>query len=82
MKNNRKCVATGKIFPKNELIRIVKMKDGNFKVDSNEKGRGVYVSKNIELFENIVRRKLINRSLRREVPSWVYDELKKKLEEE
>ena len=78
--NNRKCIATGKKFPKDQLIRIVKTKE-KFIVDSNEKGRGAYVSKNVDLYDQILRNKLLNRAFRTNVPNEIYIELKKVMEE-
>ena len=46
----RKCVATGEMFPKKEMIRIVRSKEGEVSVDLTGKksGRGAYVSKSEE----------------------------------
>ena len=43
----RKCAATGEMFPKKEMIRIVRTKEGEVSVDLTGKksGRGTYVSK-------------------------------------
>ncbi|MER2009120.1 MAG: YlxR family protein, partial [Psychrobacillus sp.] len=46
----RKCVATGEMFPKKEMIRVVRSKEGEVSVDPTGKksGRGAYVSKTVE----------------------------------
>lgn len=79
--NNRKCIATGKVQPKENLIRIVKLKDGRFLVDSDEKGRGAYITRDKSLFDKVNRQRLLNRTFRTEVDKSVYEELKNKLEE-
>jgi predicted RNA-binding protein YlxR (DUF448 family) len=46
----RKCVATGEMKPKKELVRIVRSKEGEVSIDLTGKksGRGAYLSKNKE----------------------------------
>ena len=80
--NNRKCIATHKSLPKSELIRIVKLKDGSFEVNSKTKGRGAYIQKDINLLQDIKRKKLLNRAFKIDVPSDVYNKLEKELKEE
>ena len=79
--NNRKCIVSHKTFPKEELIRIVKTKKNNFLVDSNEQGRGAYVQRDPNIFEEIKKKKLLNRAFKEDVPLKIYDELKEKLKE-
>jgi len=54
----RKCVATGEMLPKKEMIRVVRSKEGEVSVDVSGKksGRGAYVSKSEEAIE-IARKK-------------------------
>jgi predicted RNA-binding protein YlxR (DUF448 family) len=46
----RKCVATGEMKPKKELVRIVRTKEGDVSIDLTGKksGRGAYLSKDRE----------------------------------
>ncbi len=46
----RKCVATGEMMPKKELIRVVRSKEGEVSIDTTGKksGRGAYLSKQKE----------------------------------
>ena len=57
----RKCVATGEMFPKKEMIRIVRSKEGEVSVDLTGKksGRGAYVSKSEEAVEQAQERKIL-----------------------
>lgn len=80
-KNNRKCIITNQIKNKEELIRIVKLKDGTFEVNSNSGGRGAYISKDKSLINKINKQRILNKVFRTEVPNNVYEELEKVLEE-
>lgn len=43
----RKCLATGQLFPKEELFRVVRTPSGEVELDMTSKanGRGAYISK-------------------------------------
>ena len=73
----RKCVATGEMFPKKEMIRIVRPKDGEVSVDLTGKksGRGTYVSKSEEAVETARRKRSIENQLGTAVPDQVYEDL-------
>lgn len=79
--NNRKCIITHKIMNKKDLIRIVKLKDGTYEVDSNAQGRGAYVSRKKENIEIIIRKRLLHRTFRENVDKETYNKLSKILEE-
>lgn len=82
MLNSRKCIATGEIKPKEQLIRIVKTKNGTYEVDSDAKGRGAYVSRDANTINEIAKKRLLHRSFKTNVPQEVYDKLIEKLKEE
>lgn len=73
----RKCAATGEMFPKKEMIRIVRTKEGEVSVDLTGKksGRGTYVSKTEEAVEKAKRNRSIESQLGTSVPEEVYDDL-------
>lgn len=73
----RKCAATGGMFPKKDLIRIVRPKEGEVSVDLTGKksGRGTYVSKTEEAVETARRNRSIESQLKTAVPDEVYEEL-------
>lgn len=50
---NRKCILTQEMFPKKDLLRIVKNKDGEISVDTTGKksGRGAYVVSELNVIE-------------------------------
>lgn len=73
----RKCVATNEMFPKKELIRIVRSKEGEVSVDTTGKksGRGAYVSKSVKAVEVAKKRKVLESQLEVAVPETIYEEL-------
>ena len=77
--NNRKCIVTRESKSKEELIRIVKTKDGTFHVDSDLPGRGAYISKDADV-SLVLRNKVLHRAFKIQVPKEVYDKLEKCLD--
>ncbi|MBB5147835.1 MULTISPECIES: RNase P modulator RnpM [Ureibacillus] len=73
----RRCVVTGESFPKKELLRVVRSKDGEVSVDPTGKksGRGAYVSKSEEVVEKARNKKILERHLEVKIPDEIYDEL-------
>ena len=73
----RTCVVTREKFPKQELIRVVKTKEGNFLVDLTGKvnGRGVYLKKSLEVFNKAKEKNMLARSFDGEFDIEIYDEL-------
>ena len=74
----RTCVVTHEQYPKQELIRVVKNKDGLVLVDETGKanGRGAYLKKEIEVIEKAQKSKALERKLEVMIPDLVYEELK------
>ena len=75
----RTCVITREKLPKMELVRVVRTPEGNVIVDLTGKanGRGAYLKKDITVVEKAEKTKLLNKILEVEVPSEIYEELKK-----
>lgn len=73
----RKCVVSGEMKPKKEMVRIVKSKEGDVSIDPSGKknGRGAYISLETELVEKARERKLFNQALNAQVDDSFYDEL-------
>jgi uncharacterized protein len=73
----RKCVATGEMYPKKEMIRIVRSKEGEVSVDLTGKksGRGSYVSKTENAIELARKKKSLESQLEVEIPNSIYEEL-------
>lgn len=74
----RMCVATRKLKPKQELVRLVK-KDGVILIDEKQKmqGRGVFVSKDAEIVKSLKKSKALNKAFKMQVPDEIYDKLEK-----
>lgn len=77
----RKCIGCGEMIPKKQLLRIVKNKDDEIKIDmtGKENGRGAYLHLSEECFENAVKSKGLERSFKMSIEADVYDQLKKEL---
>lgn len=73
----RKCVVSNEVFPKNELIRIVKTPNGEVVVDVTGKvnGHGAYLKKSLEIVKLAQKRKVLDRILETTIPDSVYLEL-------
>ena len=75
----RKCVACNENKPKNELIRIVKDKEGNIEVDLTGKmnGRGAYICPDDECFIKAKRSKILEKTLKTHISDEIYENIKK-----
>lgn len=74
----RTCVVTREKLPKQELVRVVRMPDGNIVIDLTGKknGRGAYLKKDINVFEKAKKNKTLDKMLEVEIPDNIFDELK------
>ncbi|WP_226578858.1 RNase P modulator RnpM [Halobacillus litoralis] len=77
----RKCIVTQEMVPKQQLIRVVRNKDGEVFVDDTGKknGRGAYLSKDLEVIEQAEKQQILNRHLKANVDRDIYEELKAKV---
>lgn len=73
----RKCVVTGEILEKKELIRIVRNNQDQVFIDPTGKanGRGAYLKKDIDVINRAKKNKILDRKLEIEVPASIYEEL-------
>lgn len=73
----RKCSATGEMFPKKEMIRVVRSKEGEVSVDVTGKksGRGAYVSKSEAAVAAAKKKNALKNQLEVEIPEHIYDDL-------
>ncbi len=72
----RKCVSCREMFPKSELIRIVKQ-DGVLKVDPGGKadGRGAYVCKKATCVATLKKKRGLERAFSTRVPEEIFSVL-------
>jgi predicted RNA-binding protein YlxR (DUF448 family) len=74
----RKSVVTNKIFPKKELLRIVKTKEGRVSIDPTGKanGRGAYLALDLEEVEKAKSKKVFDKVFSQVLDEKFYNELK------
>lgn len=80
----RKCVATGEMRPKKELVRIVRSKEGEVSVDPTGKksGRGAYLSKEKEAILLAKKKNILANHLEVSIDDVIYEELMELIEKE
>ncbi len=79
----RTCIGCGTKKDKNDLIRIVKNKQGEISIDKTGKlsGRGAYICDNAECLEKAIKSKRLEKSFETKIDASVYEELKLKIKE-
>nr|WP_263327980.1 YlxR family protein [Neobacillus sp. Marseille-Q6967] len=80
----RKCVATGEMKPKKELVRIVRSKEGEVSIDQTGKksGRGAYLSKDKEAVLLAKKKNTLSNHLQADIDESIYNELLELIEKE
>ncbi|WP_318839206.1 RNase P modulator RnpM [Pradoshia sp. D12] len=75
----RKCIGTGEMKPKKEMIRIVRSKEGEVSIDPTGKksGRGAYLSLSEEAINAAKKKNSLSNHLEADVDSSIYEELLK-----
>ncbi len=73
----RRCVATGEMKPKKEMIRIVKTNEGEIFVDPTGKknGRGAYMTLSEETILKAKKRKSLQSQFETVIDESIYEEL-------
>ncbi len=77
----RMCVACKESKEKKALVRIVKMKDGQIKIDPSGKlnGRGAYVCRDEKCFEKLKKQHALNRAFKAGIPDEVITNLQEEI---
>ncbi len=75
----RTCVVTKENLPKKDLLRIVRNKEGEVKVDETGKlnGRGAYIKKDMDVLDKAIKSKILERKLECEIKEDIYEEIRK-----
>lgn len=75
----RSCIVTKEKLPKQELLRIVKNKEGQVFVDQSGKanGRGAYLKKDLAVLEKAMKNKILEKHLEAPISNELYEEIKK-----
>lgn len=78
----RTCLGCGGVFPKKELLRVVRTPGGQVLIDKSGKlaGRGAYICNSTECLDKAVKAKRLGRSLETEVGPDVIEQLRGSLE--
>jgi len=73
----RKCIASGEMKPKKELVRIVRSKEGEVSIDLTGKksGRGAYLSKDKECILLAKKKNILAGQLKATIDDSIYEEL-------
>ena len=74
----RTCTGCGEKKNKNELIRIVRDKEGNISVDKTGRanGRGAYICDNAECLEKAIKTKKLERAFETKISEEIYESLR------
>lgn len=80
MKNlpQRTCIGCNSQKNKNDLIRIVKNKEGIISIDKTGKanGRGTYICNNIECLEKVIKSKRLEKTFETKISEEIYENLR------
>ncbi|MGO4936814.1 RNase P modulator RnpM [Fundicoccus sp. Sow4_H7] len=73
----RKCVVSQQMFPKKELVRIVKNKENEIFIDptGRQNGRGAYIGLEPELAKEAKNKRTFDKAFEMKVSDEFYDEL-------
>lgn len=73
----RSCVVTKEKLPKMELVRVVRTPLGTIEIDLQGKvnGRGAYLKKDKEVFEQAKKSKILDKILECKVEDEIYEKL-------
>ena len=73
----RRCIASGEMMPKKELVRIVRNTEGVAQIDPTGKvnGRGADITLEPTLVEKAWKNRLFEKQLEIEIPDAFYEEL-------
>ena len=77
----RKCTGCNELKPKKELIRVIVTPEDEVMLDTTGKknGRGAYICAKAECLREARKHKGLEKSLKRAIPSEVYDSLEAEL---
>ena len=78
----RKCTGCQEMKQKKDMMRVLKTAEGEIVLDTTgrKNGRGAYLCRSMGCFEQAVKNKGLERSLKVKVPAETYESLKKEIE--
>jgi len=80
----RMCLGCQEVFPKKELIRVVRSPEGDYSIDLTGKksGRGAYICRKPECLELARKARRLERSFQAAIDPAIYEKLAKELAQE
>lgn len=77
----RMCIGCRQMFPKKELMRVVKKNDDTFTIDDTGKvaGRGAYVCRGQRCMEICLKTKALNKAFEMQIPDEIYQGLREEM---
>ena len=77
----RRCIGCMEMKPKNELVRVVKNKEGEISLDLVGKapGRGAYICRNKDCLVKAKKAKRLEREFSMQIPDSIYDQMEEEL---
>lgn len=73
----RKDIVTNQVFPKRELVRVVKNKENEVSIDPTGKaaGRGAYIGLDVEIAKKAKQKRIFDRTFQVKIDDQFYDDL-------
>ena len=73
----RKDIVTNQMFPKRELVRVVKNKENEVSIDPTGKaaGRGAYIGLDVEIAKKAKQKRIFDRTFQVKIDDQFYDAL-------
>ena len=73
----RKSVVSNEMFPKKELVRVVRDKEGHVSLDPTSKanGRGAYIGLDRDIAAMAKKKRIFDKAFEMKIPDAFYDEL-------
>ncbi|WP_404932578.1 RNase P modulator RnpM [Pediococcus acidilactici] len=73
----RKDIVTNQMFPKRELVRVVKNKENEVSIDPTGKaaGRGAYIGLDVEIAKKAKQKRIFDRTFQVKIGDQFYDDL-------
>ena len=78
----RQCLGCGEMKDKKSMLRVIKTQEREILLDATgrKNGRGAYICADMNCLNKAIKSKGLERSLKCQIPSDVYEALKKELE--
>ena len=76
------CIVCKEMRPKKELLRIIHNKEGETFIDftGRSNGRGAYICDNHECIATCVKKRMLNRAFKMEIPAEIYAQIESEYE--